>query len=423
MIEKINVLLLENIHTEAIKMLENNNFRVHHYNRSLDRPDLIQTIKDENIQVLGIRSATHLTKEFFEKVGGVSGVSGEGKKNLLCIGCFCIGTNQVDLDTATSLGIPVFNSPFCNSRSVAELTIAQIINLSRGIHYVSAQMRAGNWLKSSTHRHEVRGKTLGIIGYGNIGTQVSVLAESLGMNVVYYDVVPKLPIGNAKSHSTLEELLTVSDFVTLHVPQSESTKNMITLKELGLMKNTSYLLNASRGTVVNLKDLCMALDHKIISGGWLDVYPKEPLRNGMPLDEIIMKLTRYDNVILTPHIGGATEEAQYSIAIDTTSKLINYVKTGSTIGSVNFPEIAPKIQPKPRTHRITSIHKNVHGVLRKINEVMEDFNISSQQLSTNDTIGYLIVDVEFSEGAENSGESLKTKISQFNESISTRYLF
>jgi D-3-phosphoglycerate dehydrogenase len=307
------------------------------------------------------------------------------------IGCFCIGTNQVDVDTAAELGVPVFNAPFSNTRSVAELVIAETVMLMRSIPKRNAGAHRGEWIKSAAGSYEVRGKTLGIVGYGNIGKQVGILAEHLGMRVCFYDTEAKLPLGNARQLATLDGLLAESDVITLHVPETAQTLNMIGADQLAAMRRGSHLINASRGTVVDIDALAMALESGHIGGAALDVFPVEPKGND---DRFVSPLTRFDNVILTPHIGGSTAEAQESIGMDVASKLISFLETGSTTGSLSVPALSLPVQHE--AHRLLHIHKNVPGVLSDINGLLSSMkvNILGQYLKTNNDIGYVVVDVD-----------------------------
>jgi D-3-phosphoglycerate dehydrogenase len=398
---KIKILLLENVHSAAVELLKKEDFQVECLKEALSEEELKEKIKD--VHALGIRSKTKVTEEVLKNAN-----------RLLCIGCFCIGTDQVDLDAAEKRGIPVFNSPFSNTRSVAELIIAEIILLSRRLGDKSNDMHKGVWDKSAKDCHEIRGKTLGIVGYGHIGSQLSVLAESLGMNVIFYDVISVLPLGNSKRKETLEEILTQADFVTLHVPKTDQTKNMITEKQLSLMKKSSYLLNASRGTVVDIPALAKALKSGHLAGAAVDVYPTEPEAN---MKNWQNELQNCPNTILTPHIGGSTEEAQYAIGLEVADKLVKFINTGSTATAVNFPKLdLPVCQTG--THRILNIHKNVPGVLKNINTLLGENNVVGQILAARNTIGYLIVDVE-----KETSHSLRDEMSMLPTSIKTRILY
>ncbi|MFQ6617127.1 MAG: phosphoglycerate dehydrogenase [Fidelibacterota bacterium] len=376
---RMEVLLLENVHPRAVKIFENEHFKITHLKNSIREDELKDVIA--GVHILGIRSRTKISSEVLDNA-----------ENLLTVGCFCIGTDQVDLERCGIQGIPVFNAPYSNTRSVAELVIAEIIMLLRGIAEKNSAAHLGRWLKSAYKSHECRGKTLGIIGYGHIGSQVSILAESLGMNVIYYDIVPKLSIGNASPVSSLNELLQISDVVTLHVPENDTTRNMISAEELQLMKRESYLINTSRGSVVDLEALKTALEGGKIAGAAIDVFPEEPKSTG---DSFDVPLKGFPNVILTPHIGGSTQEAQENIAVDTSKKLIKYIRIGSTTGSVNMPQVeVPSIAKG--THRILHIHRNVPGVLSSVNAIFSKYsiNVAKQYLETSRDIGYVIIDVE-----------------------------
>lgn len=376
---KIRVLLLEGIHESAVNAFKEAGYtNVEYIKTALDADELEQKIKD--VHIIGIRSRTDLTQKVLQKA-----------KKLFAVGCFSIGTNQVDLLAAKQLGIPVFNAPFSNTRSVAELVIAEIIMLMREVPAKNAAAHKGTWLKAAQNSYEVRGKNLGIIGYGHIGSQVSILAESMGMNVFYYDVEKKLSLGKATACNSMEELLHIADAVTLHVPETELTANMISTKQLNEMKNGSLLINASRGSVVDVNSLAEALKSKHLTGAAADVFPNEPASND---EEFVSVLQEFDNVILTPHIGGSTSEAQENIGAEVTEKLIRYSDNGSTIGTVNFPQIS--LQPNQNKQRFLHIHKNMPGVLKDINYVFTEkgINIASQFLQTDADIGYVIIDIE-----------------------------
>jgi D-3-phosphoglycerate dehydrogenase len=398
---KIKILLLENVHSAAVELLKKEDFQVECLKEALSEEELKEKIKD--VHALGIRSKTKVTEEVLKNAN-----------RLLCIGCFCIGTDQVDLDAAEKRGIPVFNSPFSNTRSVAELIIAEIILLSRRLGDKSSDMHKGVWDKSAKDCHEIRGKTLGIVGYGHIGSQLSVLAESLGMIVIFYDVISVLPLGNSKRKETLEEVLTQADFVTLHVPKTDQTKNMITEKQLSLMKKSSYLLNASRGTVVDIPALAKALKSGHLAGAAVDVYPTEPEAN---IKNWQNELQNCPNTILTPHIGGSTEEAQYSIGLEVADKFVKFINTGSTATAVNFPKLDLPVS-QSGTHRILNIHKNVPGVLKNINTLLGENNVVGQILAARNTIGYLIVDVE-----KETSHTLRDEMAMLPTSIKTRILY
>lgn len=400
--EKIKVLLLESIHPNATARFQSEGFQVENVKGALSEKELIGKI--EGVHILGIRSKTQIPDS----------VVAAGKQ-LLTIGCFCIGTNQVDLAAANRRGVPVFNAPFSNTRSVAEMVIAEIIFLARQLADRSKEVHEGTWKKVASHCYEVRGKTLGIVGYGHIGGQVGVLAESLGMRVLAYDIAPKLSIGNTRAVAGLADLLAQSDFVTLHVPETPNTKNLIGAPQLGLMKRGSYLLNASRGTVVDIPALAAALKEGHIAGAAVDVYPEEPAGNEMIFSSPLQKIP---NVILTPHIGGSTEEAQANIGVEVSESLTRFMNEGATASAVNFPRIdAPVV---PGSHRILNVHRNVPGVLKDINKIVSDLNanIRGQVLSTDSEIGYLIMDLD-----QNVSGQVKDAIEALKTSIRTRILF
>ncbi len=375
----IKILLLEGLHNSSVESLKASGYSNIEYSKTaLDEEELAQKIKD--VHMIGIRSRTQLSEKILKKA-----------KKLFAVGCFSIGTNQVDLHFAKQMGIPVFNAPFSNTRSVAELVIAETILLMRGIPAKNAAAHRGEWLKTAKNSYEVRDKNLGIVGYGHIGSQVSILAESLGMNVYYYDIEKKLSLGKAVACSSLNELLKISDVVTLHVPDTVNTRKMISENELSKMKKGSLLINASRGTVVDYPALANALKTGQISGAAADVFPKEPASNE---EKFISELQEFDNVILTPHIGGSTSEAQENIGMEVTEKLIRYSDNGSTIGAVNFPQLS--LLPNREKQRFLHIHKNVPGILKEINDVftLKGINIASQYLQTDPEIGYVIIDTE-----------------------------
>ena len=377
--EKINILFLENISDKAVAHFKQNGYiNVRKLSGALSEEELIKQLK--NVHLLGIRSKTQISKKVLESA-----------PKLQAIGCFCIGVNQVDLEAATTLGIAVFNAPYSNTRSVAELIIGLSILLIRRIPDKNKAAHEGIWLKEATGSFELRGKTLGIIGYGNIGYQVSVLAENMGMKVVFYDVLKRLPLGNASVANTLKEVLQISDIVTLHLPETESTKNLINKNTLKYFKKGSLLINYARGTVVDLDDLAEALKSGKISGAAVDVFPIEPEKSG---DSFTTPLQGLSNVILTPHIGGSTEEAQENIGEDVSSKLFNYLEKGISYGSHSLPEL--NLPPIDGTHRILHVHKNVPGILSKINSSLSKnkINILGQYLKTNEDIGYVVLDVD-----------------------------
>lgn len=374
----IKILLLENIHPCAQEAIQEQGFHVEVERGALTEEQLIKLLP--KYQVLGIRSKTQVTREVLAH-----------NPHLLAIGAFCIGTNQIHLHEANKFGIPVFNAPYSNTRSVAELVIAEMIALSRQLGDASSSAHRGEWLKSAKGAHEVRGKTLGIVGYGHIGSQVSVLAEALGLRVQFFDIIKKLPLGNAWARESLECLLKDSDFVTLHVPETPQTRNMIGETELQLMRKGSFLINASRGTVVDIPALAVALKSGQIGGAAVDVFPDEPQSNEQ---KFVSELQNLRNVILTPHIGGSTEEAQEAIGREVSASLIGYLKEGSSLGAVNFPNIA--VPPKEAGSRLVNIHQNVPGVLGQINGIVSaaGANIRAQYLSTDPHIGFVVVDME-----------------------------
>lgn len=377
--DKIKILLLEGVHQSAVDNFRNAGYtNIEVLPTSLDEETLIEKIRD--VHFLGIRSRTQLNERVFAAADKLVGV-----------GCFCIGTNQVDLTAALTRGVVVFNAPYSNTRSVAELVLAEAIMLLRGIPQKNAHAHRGGWLKSASNSREARGKTLGIVGYGNIGAQLSVLAESLGFNVTYYDVVTKLGMGNASQVGSLEQLLQESDIVSLHVPDLPSTRWMIGEKELAAMKPGAILINASRGSVVAIEALAKAIETDHLNGAAIDVFPVEPKGNN---EEFLSPLRGLDNVILTPHIGGSTLEAQENIGIEVSEKLITLSDNGTTISAVNFPEVA--LPAHPGKHRLLHIHNNVPGVLSQINRVLSEsgINISGQYLQTNEKVGYVVVDVD-----------------------------
>lgn len=388
------VLLLEKIHDVAEVQLEEAGYTVRRVNSALKEDELIKEL--EGVQVLGIRSKTNVTKKVLEAPQA---------KGLMAIGAFCIGTNQIALTEAMKRGICVFNAPFSNTRSVAELVIAEVISLSRQLGDRSREMHQGIWKKLATGAHEVRGKTLGIVGYGHIGSQVGVLAEFFGMRVVYFDVAKKLPLSNNQPMKTLEEVLKVADFVTLHVPETPQTKNMMGRAQLGMMKDEACLINASRGTVVDLEALADLIQKGRLGGAAVDVYPEEP--EGNEAKGFVTPLQNVPNVILTPHIGGSTLEAQEAIGREVATSLAKYVELGSSAGSVNFPHV--ELEPTPGTHRIMHVHQNVPGVLRDVNRIIGDANanIHAQLLSTTSDIGFLVMDLDTEVRAQVVAELLK----------------
>ncbi len=376
---KIKILLLENVSDAAVGELETGGYaQIERVGGALSEEQLIDAVK--GVHLLGIRSKTRVTRDVIEAAD-----------KLLAIGAFCIGVNQVDLRAATENGVAVFNAPYSNTRSVAELVIGLCVMLIRKIADKNAAAHRGEWLKEAAGSFELRGKTLGIIGYGNIGSQVSTMAEAMGLQVIYYDAATKLPLGNAKQTSDLKDLLKRSNIVTLHVPSDATTRNMIDADALKAMRKGSILINHSRGDVVDLNALAKALKSGKLAGAAVDVFPEEPEKNGDPFASVLQNLP---NVILTPHIGGSTEEAQANIGLDVTSKLIKYLDFGTSEGSHTVPPVS--LPPQAGTHRILHIHRNIPGVLGEINSRLSDhgINITGQYLKTNDEIGYVILDVE-----------------------------
>jgi D-3-phosphoglycerate dehydrogenase len=401
--EKINILFLENISDAAVKHFVDSGYAsVRKLTGALSEEQLIREIRD--VHLLGIRSKTQITPKVLEVA-----------KKLQAIGCFCIGVNQVDLKAAKNHGVVVFNAPYSNTRSVAELVIGLAILLIRRIPDKTRAAHEGIWLKESKGSYELRGKTLGIIGYGNIGAQVSVLAEALGMKVIYYDTVTKLPLGNAQARKTLKEVLGEADIITLHVPDTPQTKNLISKTVLKNFKKGSILLNYARGEVVDLDALAKALQDGSLSGAAIDVFPWEPEKNG---DRFTTPLQGVPNVILTPHIGGSTEEAQANIGEDVSNKLFQYLETGMTLGSHTIPPLS--LPHQEGTHRILHIHKNVPGVLSEINSTLSQHNINilGQYLKTNEEIGYVVLDID--KRLSNQALELLKKVKQ---TIKTRLLY
>jgi D-3-phosphoglycerate dehydrogenase len=377
--EKINILFLENISDKALELFKKNGYvNVKKIAGALPEDELIKQIKD--VHLLGIRSKTQITPKVLDAA-----------KKLQAIGCFCIGVNQVNLKAATHHGVTVFNAPYSNTRSVAELIIGLSIMLIRRITDKNKAAHEGIWKKEAKGSYELRGKTLGIIGYGNIGSQVSVLAEALGMKVFFYDVETKLPLGNAHAAASLKELLSQSDIVSLHVPETAQTKNLINKNNIKYFKKGAILINYARGEVVDLDVLAKALKEGALSGAAIDVFPVEPEKNG---DVFVTPLQGLPNVILTPHIGGSTEEAQENIGDDVSNKLFQYLEKGVTTGSHTVPAIS--LPPVDKAHRILHIHNNVPGVLSAINTQLSNHNINivGQYLKTNDDIGYVVLDVD-----------------------------
>ena len=400
---KIKFLLLEGVHQSAIDALAKAGYtNVVAYPKALPSDDLKREIKDAHF--VGIRSRTQLSAEIFEAAD-----------RLVAIGCFCIGTNQVDLEAAAKRGIPVFNAPFSNTRSVAELVMAEVILLLRGVPQRSAAAHRGEWQKSATGAFECRGKTLGIIGYGNIGMQLGVIAESLGMKVIYFDVESKLPLGNAQPKATLSALLKEAHVVSLHVPQHASTELLIGRSEIAAMRSGSILINASRGNVVDLDALAEALNGSHIGGAAIDVFPVEPRSNN---DEFVSPLRGLDQCILTPHIGGSTQEAQENIGVEVAEKLTRYSDNGTTTSAVNFPEVAlPEHEGK---HRLLHVHQNIPGIMSAINQVFSEssVNVSGQYLQTMGDTGYVVIDIE-----TDYSKTLINQLSAIEGTLRTRVLF
>ena len=411
----IKILLLENVNQTAVNIFTARGYQIERHKGALSKEELIEKIKD--IHAIGIRSKTKLTADILQHA-----------KNLVCIGCFCIGTNQVDLDYAAKRGIAVFNSPFSNSRSVAELAIAEIISLARQLCDRSMELHHGTWNKVSSNAFEVRGKTLGIIGYGHIGSQLSVLAEAMGMQVIYYDIVQIMTMGTARQVNTLEELLASSDFITLHVPETPDTKLMISRKQFAAMRDGTYFINLSRGSVVNIPDLIEAIKSGKIAGTALDVYPNEPAKNGSEtftdkLNDWTSELVKLPNVILSPHIGGSTEEAQRAIGTEVGSVLSKYIDEGSSVGAVNFPEVTLKpLDPtQENTLRVLYIHKNVPGVLKIVNDILSTHNIEKQFSDSRGEIAYLMADI--SSVDKNDIRDIYDKLNATEAKIAIRLLY
>ena len=400
---KIKFLLLEGVHPSAVEVLRAAGYsQIETLPKALQGEELKAKLAD--VHFLGIRSQSKLTADVLSAA-----------PKLVAVGCFCIGTNQVDLNAARERGVAVFNAPYSNTRSVAELVLAEAILLLRGIPAKNALVHRGGWMKSAVHSHEIRGKTLGIVGYGSIGTQLSVLAEGLGMHVAFYDVVNKLPLGNARQVPKLHDLLAQSDIVSLHVPELPSTQWMIGAAEIAAMKQGGILINAARGTVVDIDALAEGIKSEKLWGAAVDVFPVEPGSNN---EEFQSPLRGLDNVILTPHIGGSTMEAQAHIGGEVAEKLVKYSDNGTSISSVNFPEVA--LPAHPGKHRILHIHHNVPGVLSEINRIFSDnhINISGQYLQTNEKVGYVVIDID----AASSDLALE-KLADVQGTIRSRVLF
>lgn len=399
---KNKILLLENVHPNASSVFEREDFNVEILDHSLDESELLKSI--ENVTVLGIRSKTIITRKLLQEA-----------EHLVAVGAYCIGTNQIDLKSCSDRGIVVFNAPYSNTRSVVELVVGEIIMLIRGIFNKCQKLHDGIWHKSATGNHELRGKRLGIIGYGNIGSQLSVLAEALGLDVYFYDIVDKLALGNAKKCDSLSELLSLADIVTVHVDGRRENRMLIGEKEFRQMRDGVIFLNLSRGFVVDLAALAEFVRIRKISGAAIDVFPSEPRQNHK---SFISDLQHLPNVILTPHIGGSTEEAQRNIADFVSRKIVDFLKHGSTMLSVNFPNLQlPEIQDG---HRLVHIHRNIPGILAKINHILavHEINIEGQYLKTNDHIGYVITDI-----SRQYGQDVIRDISQISGTIRVRILY
>jgi D-3-phosphoglycerate dehydrogenase len=400
--DKIKILLLEGVHESALETLKNNGYsNIEYLKTSLPEDELIEKVKD--VHFIGLRTRTHITDNVVANAN-----------KLVAVGCFCIGTNQVDLIATQVRGIPVFNAPFSNTRSVAELVLGSLILLLRGIPAKNAKAHRGEWDKSANGSYEARGKTLGIIGYGHIGTQLSILAEHLGMRVQFFDIEDKLVLGNATQVKTMKELLNTSDVVSLHVPENAGTQDMIGATEIAQMKDGAILINAARGTVIDIPALDAALESGKLNGAAVDVFPVEPKSNQ---EEFESPLRRFDNVILTPHVGGSTQEAQENIGIEVAGKLAKYSDNGSTLSAVNFPEVS--LPGHAKHSRLLHIHKNAPGVLTQINQAFasQNINIAAQYLQTNENIGYVVIDVE-----TDRADDAFAQLTQINGTIKTRIL-
>ncbi|HET7610604.1 MAG TPA: phosphoglycerate dehydrogenase [Rhodanobacteraceae bacterium] len=401
----IKIVLLEGIHQSAVEAFEAAGYtRVERHDKALPREQLLEAIADAHI--VGIRSRTQLDGEAIAQA-----------RRLLAVGCFCIGTNQVDLANARGRGVPVFNAPYSNTRSVAELVVAEAILLMRRIPERNAECHRGGWAKSAVGSFEARGKTLGIVGYGHIGTQVGVLAEGLGMHVLFHDIEAKLALGNAVATRDLDDLLQRSDIVTLHVPQTPATAGMVGEPQIARMRSGALLINASRGNVVDIDALAAALREKRIAGAAVDVFPKEPRSRD---EEFVSPLREFDNVLLTPHVGGSTQEAQLNIGTEVASKLVRYSDNGSTVSAVNFPEV--NLPEHAGSRRLLHIHHNVPGVLSRINDVFSQggVNINAQYLQTSGDLGYVVIDVSASEA---QSEAIREQLAAIPGTVRTRLLY
>ncbi len=403
--EKIKVLLLEGIHESAVELFHAAGYtNVTRLTKALDGADLREAL--QGVHIVGIRSRTKLKEEVFEAAD-----------RLIAVGCFSVGTNQVSLPSARVRGIPVFNAPFSNTRSVAELVIGEIVMLLRRIFSRAVAAHEGGWDKSATDSLEVRGKTLGIVGYGNIGSQLSTLAEAMGMKVIYFDIIDKLRHGNTEPCATLDELLAQSDVVSLHVPETPQTKNMMGEAQFAVMKKGAYFINNARGTVVDIDALAAALKSKHLRGAAVDVFPKEPAANG---EKFVSPLQGLENVIITPHIGGSTEEAQERIGSEVARKLIDYSDVGSTLGAVNFPQV--QLPPRPNGTRYMHVHRNVPGMMGKLNDIFSKrgMNIASQFLQTDGDVGYVVIEAD---GAHEDCEQALEEIRVLDGTIRARIIY
>jgi len=403
--DKIRILLLEGIHPRAVETFHAAGYSsVERLTRALEGDELLARIAEAH--VIGVRSRTQLTEPVLNAA-----------QRLFCVGCFCIGTNQVDLDVARQRGVPVFNAPYSNTRSVAELVIGEIIMLFRRVHERSVAAHAGVWAKSAEGSREIRGKVLGIVGYGHIGSQLSVLAEAMGMEVRYFDILDKLSLGNARPCGSLEELLSVSDVVSLHVPGTPQTVDMIRAPQIRAMKRGAYLINASRGNVVDIDALAAALHEQHVAGAAIDVYPVEPKSKEY---ELITPLRGLHQVIMTPHVGGSTQEAQQDIGVDVAHKLIRYSDTGTTTGAVNFPEVSLPVQDG--TTRFLHVHRDEPGVLSQVNAVFSgrQLNVAGQYLRTEGDVGYVVVDVA---GEVDDGTAVRDDLRRIEGTLRVRYLY
>ena len=400
---KSKFVLLEGVHQSALDTLHEAGYtNIDYYKKALDGDELKAAIKDAHF--IGLRSRTHLTAEMIDAA-----------PKLIAVGCFCIGTNQVDLNAAKARGIPVFNAPFSNTRSVAELVLGEILLLMRNVPKANAEVHRGVWNKSAVGAHEVRGKKLGIVGYGHIGSQLSIIAESLGMDVHFYDIENKLPLGNAKQVRNLEELLGSCDVISLHVPELPSTRNLMSAERIAQLKQGAILINAARGSVVDIDALAQALKNGKVHGAAIDVFPVEPASIN---EEFVSPLREFDNVILTPHIGGSTAEAQENIGFEVAGKFVKYSDNGSTLSSVNFPEVS--LPEHEGSKRLLHIHENRPGILNKLNQVFvqANVNIAAQYLQTDPKIGYVVVDVETEDSAP-----LLAKLREIDGTIRARVLY